>query len=229
MRRILSSMSALALTIVMSSFAYAQGNLPEIEIDFNGRSASSTGRALDNANIITGLPLTRNVGEDVRTGSDILQITAVSATGSGAGAQLNAATSLTGGFGINSDGSDNAFDFDADFGESVTFSFSQALFIREIDLNGSLIGAGGSPESFEVAGILIDGNNPGDIFSFVDAAAGRPDGLFVAAGDGVLFRAVNGSGNIDTLTVQIASAVPEPSSLLGLMGLAGLLGLKRRR
>ena len=41
MRRILSSMSALALTIVMSSFAYAQGNLPEIEIDFNGRSASS--------------------------------------------------------------------------------------------------------------------------------------------------------------------------------------------
>ena len=57
-------------------------------------------------------------------------------------------------------------------------------------------------------------------------------GLFIAAGTGVEFRATAGSVGLDNLVLEIAppaAVVPEPSSMLGLMGLAGLLAVKRRR
>ena len=224
MRFILSLSSAIALTVMMSSATYADTTLPEIEIELFNRDGN-TGDALDD--IGPGdLPLMTPVLEDTRTGPDQLTLSVIALTGSGT-FNLNGGTFGTVGFGIDSSGSDNAFDFDADFNESVTFAFSQDLFITEIDLNSTLAGALG--DVFEVGGVTInDSDTPfSDIFSFINAD--NPHGLFVAAGDGVLLQATSGSVQLDSLTVQIATSVPEPSSLLGLMGLAGLLAVKRRR
>ena len=87
--------------------------------------------------------------------------------------------------------------------------------------------------------IQVDGSSPilipngaadsSDRFNFSGGTApsGTP-GLFIAAGTGVEFRATAGSVGLDNLVLEIAP-VPEPSSMLGLMGLAGLLAVKRRR
>ena len=146
-------------------------------------------------------------------------------TGSGAGAHLNGSTLE---FGIDSDGStgDSSSRFDAGLNESLTLSFSEDLFFREIDFN-SLVGS--DEFSIQVAGsspILIGDGIFG--FSGGTTPSGEP-GLFVAAGTGVEFRATVGSVGLDNLVLEIAATVPEPSSMLALMGLAGLLAAKRRR
>ena len=187
---------------------------------------------------------TFNVAEDLR---EQLTITVVDATGVGALTFANTLGVVSQGLGINSGGLDLPTQFETQLNESVTFAFNEDLFITEIDLNSTLIGVGTFPEFFEVGGVLIDGNNPGDVFSFVSADS--PDGLFVAAGDGVLFQPIgsaNGgatTANIDSLTVQIASpppeptptptpspspAVPEPSAAVLLVSL-GMIGVARRR
>ena len=239
MRRFLALSSAIALTVMMSSFTYAQEEMdvnpfPEIEIVFLNEPGSfilntspSTGFNLNGIGI-QDVTFTTPVTEDLRTGDDQLTISVIGLTGTGT-FNLSAGTAGTLGFGINSSGSDAAFDFDA-LDESVTFGFNQDLYITAVDLNNSLIGIGSNPESFEVGGIEIDGNNPGDIFDFT-ADPDRPEGLFVAAGDGVLFRALAGTGNLDSLTVQIASpppAVHEPSAAVLLVSL-GMIGVARRR
>ena len=172
-----------------------------------------------------------NVVEDERTGEDQLTITVVAATGFGNFSLDNRLGIVSGGLGINSGSGAPATDlptnFDFALNESVTFAFNQDLFITEVDLNNSLIPNLG--EVFEVGGIEIDGNNPGDIFDFT-ADPNRPEGLFVAAGDGVLFRALAGSGNIESLTVQIAPpAVPEPSTAVLLVSLGMIVAARRRR
>ena len=67
-------------------------------------------------------------------------------------------------------------------------------------------------------------------FSGGTTPSGAP-GLFIPAGTGVEFRATSGGVGLDNLVLEIAptAAVPEPSSMLALMGLAGLLAVKRRR
>ena len=65
-------------------------------------------------------------------------------------------------------------------------------------------------------------------FSGGTAPSGTP-GLFIPAGTGVEFRTTVGSVGLDNLVLETAPAVPEPSSMLALMGLAGLLAVKRRR
>ena len=213
---------------------------PEITIEFFNRNGN-TGDFLDNVGL-EDPTFTTPVLEDLRIGDDQLTISVIGLTGFGT-FNLNGGTSGLLGLGINSTGLDNDFDFDASINESVTFAFNQDLFITAVDLNNSLLGVGSNPESFEVGGIEIDGNNPPDIFDFT-ADPDRPEGLFVAAGDGVLFRALNGSGNIDSLTVQIAPppavpgpsptvpepspAVPEPSTAVLLVSL-GMIGVARRR
>lgn len=252
MRRFLALSSAIALTVMMSSFTYAQEEMdvdsfPQITIDFSG--SGDTGDLLDGASISSvtfDTPLGPfNVPEDERTGEDQLTIAVVGATGFGAFSFDNTLGFISQGLGINSGAgaptADNPTNFDSGLNESVTFAFNQDLFITAIDLNNSLIGVGSAPEFFEVGGIEIDGNNPGDIFSFINADS--PDGLFVAAGDGVLFLPTAGSANIDTLTVQIATppevpepspapepsaAVPEPSTAVLLVSL-GMIGVARRR
>ena len=247
MRRFLALSSAIALTVMMSSFTYAQDEMvvdpfPEITIELGRRETRTiprtTGDELDDT-VITGVTFDMpsqafDVLEDERTGEDQLTITVVGGTGLVPGTELNNSAVGTRfaiiGFGINSGpgapGTDLPADFDSALNESVTFAFNQDLFITAIDLNSSLLG-GSIDESFEVGGIEIDGNNPGDIFDFTDDPD-RPEGLFVAAGDGVLFRALAGSGNIDSLTVQIAPPVPEPSTAVLLVSL-GMIGVARRR
>ena len=237
MRRFLALSSAIALTVMMSSFTYAQDEMvvdpfPEITIGLDG-SRNNTGDDLDGT-FISGVTFDMpseafNVVEDERTGEDQLTITVVGATGFGNFSLDNRLGIVSGGLGINSGSGAPATDlptnFDFALNESVTFAFNQDLFITEVDLNDSLIP--NFNELFEVGGVEIDGSNSGDIFSFINPD--RPEGLFVAAGDGVLFRALNGDGNIASLTVQIAPpAVPEPSTAVLLVSL-GMIGVARRR
>ena len=117
--------------------------------------------------------------------------------------------------------------FDAVFLESALILFSQDHFIEEIDLQ-SLDGVGGATDVFRVGDIFINDSQTGtdDVFSFINAD--NPYGLFLGAGQTLLLEATSGEVALQTLAVQI-TAIPEPSSMLGLMGLAGLFVLKRRR
>ena len=192
MRRILTLSIAIALAAMMSSATYAQ----TIQIDLLG----STGAALDEVNS-GDLPFTTPVLEDTRTGPDQLTLSVIGLTGTGA-FDLNRGANGNG-FGINSFGIlDSAFSIDAGSDESVTFAFNQDLFITEIDLIRSLVDG----DEFEVGGVTItDADTPPTAFSFINAGAGRPDGLFVAAGDGVFLQATAGSASLDSLTVQIVA------------------------
>ena len=255
MRRILSLSSALALTLMMSNFSYAD----VIEFSFEDRGSSfitpsteTFGSQIENIEL-ADLPVTITLNADTGSSPDAtstnqgdarlvpLQITAIAGTGTGATAHFNG-SSLE--FGIDSVGanpiggtaSDSSTRLDADFDESFTLSFSEDLFFREIDFN-SLAGS-------DVFSIQVDGSSPiiidndaadsSDRFDFSGGTApsGTP-GLFIPAGTGVEFRATVGSVGLDNLVLEIGpaptTAVPEPSSMLGLMGLAGLLAVKRRR
>ena len=245
MRRNFIWSSAIALAVAISSVSHAD----VIEFSFEDRDTptfgtETFGSLLENT-LLSDLPVTITLNPDTGNSSDAtsgnqgderpvpLQITAIAGTGTGAGAHFNGSTSE---FGIDSDGTtgDDSTALDAGLNESLTLSFSEDLFLREIDFN-SLSGA----DRFS---IQVDGSSP-IIIAFDDTSgfAGEftftggttpsaASGLFVAAGTGVEFRATVGSVGLDNLIVEIApAAVPEPSSMLGLMGLAGLLAVKRRR
>ena len=255
MRRILSLSSVIALTVMMSNFSYGQ----IIEFSFEDRGGTTIGNETFGSQIedavladlaanpvtITLNPDTGNSPDatsgnqgDARPVNDRLQITAIAGTGTGATAHLNG-SSLE--FGIDSSGanpiggtqSDSSTRFDSDFNESLTLSFSEDLFFREIDFNSL---AGSDEFSIQVAGsspiLIANGDaDTSDRFDFSGGTApsGTP-GLFIPADTGVEFRATVGSVGLDNLVLEIApAAVPEPSSMLGLMGLAGLLAVKRRR
>ena len=251
MRRILSLSSVIALTVMMSSFSYAD----VIEFSFEDRgsptlSTETFGSQIEDT-VLAGLaanPVTITLNPDTGNSPDAtsgnqgdarpvaLQITAIAGSGTGATAHLNGSTFE---FGIDSSGanpiggtqSDSSTRFDSDFNESLTLSFSEDLFFREIDFNSL---AGSDVFSIQVAGsspiLIANGDaDSSDRFDFSGGTApsGTP-GLFIAAGTGVEFRATAGSVGLDNLVLEIA-AVPEPSSMLALMGLAGLLAVKRRR
>ena len=252
MRRILSLSSALALTVMMSSFSYGQ---TVIEFSFEDRGSPTLGTETFGSQIedtaLSGLPVTITLNPDTgnspdassgltgdaRPVGDRLEITAIAGTGTGADAHFNGSTLE---FGIDSSGanptggtaSDSSTRLDADFDESFTLSFNQDLFFREIDFNSL---AGSDVFSIQVAGsspiLIANGDaDTSDRFDFSGGTApsGTP-GLFIAAGTGVEFRATAGSVGLDNLVLEIAATVPEPSSMLALMGLAGLLAVKRRR
>ena len=251
MPRILTLSSALALTLMMSSFSYSD----VIEFSFEDRGSptfntETFGSQIENTELagLAANPVTITLNPDTGSAPDAssgdsgdarlvpLQITAIAGTGTGATAHFNGSTLE---FGIDSSGanptggtaSDSSTRLDADFDESFTLSFSEDLFFREIDFNSL---AGSDVFSIQVAGsspILI-ANGAADTsdrfdFSGGTAPSGTP-GLFIAAGTGVEFRATAGSVGLDNLVLEIAP-VPEPGSLLGLMGLAGLFAVKRRR
>ena len=250
MRRNFIWSSAIALAVAMSSVSYAD----VIEFSFEDRGSSFSGNETFGSLIenteLADLPVTITLNPDTGNSPDAtstnqgdarpvpLQITAIAGTGTGAAAHFNGSTLE---FGIDSSGAnptggtatESSTRLDADFDESFTLSFSEDLFFREIDFN-SLAGS-------DVFSIQVDGSSPiiidndaadsSDRFDFSGGTApsGTP-GLFIAAGTGVEFRATVGSVGLDNLIVEIApAAVPEPSSMLGLMGLAGLLAVKRRR
>ena len=257
MPRILTLSSALALTLMMSSFSYSD----VIEFSFEDRGSptfntETFGSQIENTELagLAANPVTITLNEDTGFSSDStsgdqgdarpigerLQITVIAGTGTGADAHFNGGTLE---FGIDSSGanptggtaSDSSTRLDADFDESFTLSFSEDLFFREIDFNSLGLN---DVFSIQVAGssaILIDdaADDSSDRFDFSGGTApsGTP-GLFIAAGTGVEFRATVGSVGLDNLVLETApptAPVPEPSSLLGLMGLAGLFAVKRRR
>ena len=85
-------------------------------------------------------------------------------------------------------------------------------------------------ETFSVGGVgIVNAVTPfDDIFDFT--TGGTSNGLFLAADTPILLQ-VSGDGaatGLDSITLSVAS-VPEPSSMLGLLGLAGLFAVKRRR
>ena len=196
-----------------------------------------------NANTGNSFDSTSTFQGDAR--AEPLQISVIGGTGTGPGAHFNGSTSE---FGVDSDGSDgdDSSAFDAALNESITIAFSEDLFLRELDTN-SLFST--DQFSIQVEGsdaILIEIGDtsgfPGEFTFTGDTTPTGASGLFVAAGTGVEFRATNGSVGLDNLIVEIGpdpnpgdddgeptTAVPEPSSMLGLMGLAGLLAVKRRR
>ena len=176
MRRILSLSSALALTVMMSSFSY--GQVIEFRFEDAGTASFNTetfGSQIEGvlvsslaANPVT-ITLNPNTGNSSGTTSGFtgdarevpLQITAIAGTGTGTGADLNGGSTS---FGIDSSGTDptgggareSGTNFDANFNESLTLSFSEDLFIREIDFVSL---AGSDVFSIQVAGsspILID-------------------------------------------------------------------------
>ena len=185
--------SAIALSLIITSLSYAQ----TIEIDFRS-GINETGRSLDNASL-GSVPFSVPVLEDERTDGEQLMLTVNGFTG-GLGAEIQASSNNVLGLGIHSfDDIDEFFLFDAILNESLTISFSQDLYIQEIDL-GSLFGF--DNEQFTVNDIVINDAdaNSRDEFSFVTDT--DPDGMFLPAGETLRLAATSGSVNIQGLTVQ---------------------------
>ena len=204
--------SAIALSLITTSLSYAQ----VIEIDFRS-GFNETGRSIDNstlggavvdtdAEVIerTGIPFSVPVLEDERTGAEQLMLTVNGFTG-GEGAEIQASASASLGLGINSDGIDDSFfAFDADLNESLTISFSQDLFIQEVDLVG--LDAIDEAEEFRFGDTLIADPPPSstaDVTSLI--TNDDPDGMFLEAGETLLLEATVGSVGIQGITVQIAT------------------------
>ena len=227
MQRIFSWMSALTLVLVTSSYCHSQINiiLPPV--------LGSTGVALDTSPGMFMFPETFDVLEDP---SGELQLTIESVSSTLPNTTING-TFLNRGpfvppisiFGVDSGGptvADTSDQFESDLEEVLEISFNQDIFIEQIDFDG--LDAG---ETFFVGAVeIVDADTAdfNDVFDFT--AGGTNDGLFLSEDDTIFLR-VSGAGasvGLDAITVRVAG-VPEPSSLLGLLGLAGLFAVKRRR
>ena len=226
MQRIFSWMSALTLVLVMSSYCHSQITiiLPP--------APDSTGVALDTMPETFMFPETFVVVEDP-SGELQLTIESVSSnlpdsTVNGSFFQISPFLPPTSIFGVDSGGptvADASTQFESDLEEVLEISFNQDIFIEQIDFDGL-----DADESFSVGVVNIVSSETdfNDIFDFTDG--GTSDGLFLSADETIFLRA-SGAGasvGLDAITVRVAG-VPEPSSLLGLLGFAGLFAVKRRR
>ena len=226
MQRIFSWMSALTLVLVMSSYCHSQITiiLPP--------APDSTGVALDTMPETFMFPETFVVVEDP-SGELQLTIESVSSnlpdsTVNGSFFQISPFLPPTSIFGVDSGGptvADASTQFESDLEEVLEISFNQDIFIEQIDFDGL-----DADETFSVGVVNIVNSETdfNDIFDFTDG--GTSDGLFLSADETIFLRA-SGAGasvGLDAITVRVAG-VPEPSSLLGLLGLAGLFAVKRRR
>ena len=226
MQRIFSWMSALTLVLVMSSYCHSQITiiLPP--------APDSTGVALDTMPETFMFPETFVVVEDP-SGELQLTIESVSSnlpdsTVNGSFFQISPFLPPTSIFGVDSGGptvADASTQFESDLEEVLEISFNQDIFIEQIDFDGL-----DADESFSVGVVNIVSSETdfNDIFDFTDG--GTSDGLFLSADETIFLRA-SGAGasvGLDAITVRVAG-VPEPGSLLGLLGLAGLFAVKRRR
>ena len=229
MPRISNWMSALVLVVVMSNYCYSQNSAPITIVLTPNSGLNATGVAIDADPESLVFPATFDVLEDP---SGALQLTiesvssnTPSATVNGTFLQFSPFLPPLSSFGVDSEGVDTSTQFESDFEEELEISFNQSLFIEQIDLNGLDDG-----ETFSVGGVdILNAGLPfTDIFDFT--TGGTNDGLFLAADTPILLR-VSGEGasvGLEAITVSVASD-PEPSSLLGLLGLAGLFAVKRRR
>lgn len=181
-------------------------------------AAPSTGGLLDTGtNISTDLPLTVSVVEipglfltvDAATSFDPSSTT-INASGTSFG--LNSPTPA--------DGTENASRFDVDAEESLTFSFSQDVTILNADFINFT-----NPETFSFGGVTItqpelDASN---IFTFANG------GLVVPANTGILLEAGGPAGSsVGLVSIEIVTAIPEPTSL-ALLGFGSVVMIVRRR
>ena len=222
MQRIFSWMSALTLVLVMSSYCYSQ-NITVVLPPEPG----ATGVALDNQSLL--FPATFDVLEDP---DGVLELTVESVSSNTNTVALNGTFFNNGPFipnisifGVDSEGADNPTQFESDLEEVLEISFNQDIFIEQIDFDGLDIN-----ESFSVGAVdIVDADTDfNDVFDFT--AGGTSNGLFLSEDDTIFLRAngIDTSVGLDAITVRVAG-VPEPGSLLGLLGLAGLFAVKRRR
>lgn len=228
MPRISNWMSALVLVVVMSSYCYSQNSAPITIVLTPNSGLNATGVAIDADPESLVFPATFDVLEDP---SGALQLTiesvssnTPSATVNGTFLQFSPFLPPLSSFGVDSEGVDTSTQFESGFEEELEISFNQSLFIEQIDLNGLDDG-----ETFSVGGVdILNAGLPfTDIFDFT--TGGTNDGLFLAADTPILLRVSGEGASVGLEAITVSVAVPEPSSLLGLLGLAGLFAVKRRR
>ena len=222
MRRILSLSSVMALCVFLTSFSHADVavtlNFEDSGPSLGDALEAATSSGFDSVTFPLSFPVDAE-GDIATLGSEALIVTVLSAQGNGGAADFDGSTSS---FGIHSPGADSTQRFDANNNEQVEISFDQTVEITAINF-GFL---GGSDE-FQVGTRLVTTADliPGDFSNLVDFS---DDPIFVAADSALLLRANVGNVSIEQFELNVV-AVPEPSSMLGLMGLAGLLAVKRRR
>ena len=246
MQRKMIWLSAIALSVFMTSFSSAE----VVELDLNFRdTGNSIGDEIER--LVNALPgdvdgfdplspidfLLADDG-DVLTDAEIsggaepavtLSLLGISSNDTGA-TVVNAGVS---GFAINSapglSGGDASTALDSVLEEQFTISFNYDIEITAVDF-----GVFGDGERFQVGDTIFVNSD----LSGVDVADLSLAPIFVAADTPILFAPLNtlsgGNSSIQLQDVTInvlpsSTGVPEPSSMLGLMGLAGLLAVKRRR
>ena len=242
MQRKMIWLSAIALSVFMTSFSSAQ---LVVELDLNFRdTGNSIGDEIERlVNLLPGdidgftSPINFLLDDegDVLTDAEILGGTAPSVTLSLVGISSNdtGATVVNAGvsgFGINSAGGlgdgDSSTALDSGLEEQFTISFDSDIEITAVDF-----GVFGDGELFQVGDTIFEESD----LSGVDVADLSAAPIFVAANTPILFTPLTtlGGGNssiqLQDVTINVLPTVPEPSSMLGLMGLAGLLTVKRRR
>ena len=243
MQRKMIWLSAIALSVFMTSFSSAE----VVELDLNFRDqGNSIGDEIERlVNLLPGdvdgfdpgSPidfLLDNEG-DVLTDLEIsggaepsvtLSLLGISSNDTGA-TVVNAGIS---GFAINSapglGGGDASTALDSVLEELLTISFSSDIEITAVDF-----GVFDPGERFQVGDTIFENGDLNSLDVTNDLAP-----IFVAADTPILFAPLNTlSGTNSSIQLQdvtinvLPSSVPEPSSMLGLMGLAGLLAVKRRR
>ena len=244
MQRKMIWLSAIALSVFMTSFSSAE----VVELDLNFRDqGNSIGDEIERlVNLLPGdvdgfdpgSPidfLLDNEG-DVLTDLEIMEGAVESVTLSLLGISSNdtGATVVNAGisgFAINSapglGGGDASTALDSVLEEQFTISFNYDIEITAVDF-----GVFDPGERFQVGDTIFEESD----VSSTDVADLSLAPIFVAADTPILFAPLNTlSGTNSSIQLQdvtinvLPSSVPEPSSMLGLMGLAGLLAVKRRR
>ena len=246
MQRKMIWLSAIALSVFMTSFSSAE----VVELDLNFRdTGNSIGDEIER--LVNALPgdvdgfdpgspidfLLDNEG-DVLTDLEIMEGAVESVTLSLLGISSNdtGATVVNAGisgFAINSapglGGGDASTALDSVLEELLTISFSSDIEITAVDF-----GVFDPGERFQVGDTIFEESD----VSSTDVADLSLAPIFVAADTPILFAPLNtlsgtnSSIQLQDVTINVlpsSTGVPEPSSMLGLMGLAGLLAVKRRR
>ena len=244
MQRKMIWLSAIALSVFMTSFSSAQ--LVELDLNFRdqGNSIGDEIERLVNAlpgdidgfDPLSPIDFLLDDEGDVLTDADIMAGTAPSVVLSLLGISSNdTGTTVVNngisGFAINSapglGGGDASTALDSVLEEQFTISFSSDIEITAVDF-----GVFDPGEQFQVGDTTFEESD----ISSTDVADLSLAPIFVAANTPILFTPLNtlsganSSIQLQDVTINVLPPpVPEPSSMLALMGLAGLLAVKRRR
>ena len=248
MQRKMIWLSAIALSVFMTSFSSAEVLPPELDLNFRD-TGNSIGDEIERlVNLLPGdvdgfdplSPIDFLLADDgdVLTDAEIsggaepavtLSLLGISSNDDPAGTTVvNASSSF--GFAINSapglSGGDASTALDSVLEEQFTISFSSDIEITAVDF-----GVFDPGERFQVGDTIFEESD----VSSTDVADLSLAPIFVAADTPILFAPLNtlsgtnSSIQLQDVTINVLPSVPEPSSMLGLMGLAGLLAVKRRR